>query len=235
MALQGRVFSQSAGLVLTNIVGLSSQQAPNGISAFSLEWNSALNARGPGWTVSVTRINSPITLSWEGIVVGAGFGSWPITFLLGAEPASFQTIWPLPTTGTFPGSIPALAIANAIQSGMGDCITSATGGTIVAEWGTSITKPGGTDQYCAIVETIVQQGEAVARWQCVVIDTASQAAGVSTWINPNLLLGGASAALNTLVIPSASSDGSAPLDMDVSINNGANIFSVMSRTFTEPG
>jgi len=45
---------------------------------------------------------------------------------------------------------------------------------------------------------------------------------------------GGSISMGPVSVAGGSSD-ALPLDLDVGINNGANIFSVMSRTFTEPG
>jgi hypothetical protein len=126
-----------------------------------------------------------------------------------------------------------MAIVTQLQTARAEALADVCGATVSLQSPVDWTYPGQSAPYYAHA-----MGLAATEYDCAF--EAVQALDLNQY---GLALGGVAEAYfpqfptagPTLQFYPSVSQGAELLDMDVAINNGANIFSVVSRTFTEPG
>ncbi len=205
-----------------------------GLTALTVEWDSALHASGPGFRTTITNIAG--VQWWDGVIIGGDAGEWPLLYAIGSSGASFL----ISKSFAF-GAITPAVIAATVTAAFEACLAEMCSATFPFGGIVEGTMAGMSRPYITISTLFVQAGDMFGWWQFGVQNTAPTIAvpgggTPSTWLGTSLLAGATSQILNTIAVPSGPSASQDPLpyDLDVAINNGANIFSVVSKTFTEP-
>jgi hypothetical protein len=223
--------SYSVGSALLSSAGQAANAASGTpISSLSIQWIPGMSARGPGFSTQTIAVGSGIVSTWNTVVVGMAGSLAPLYYIIGSIGASFQTIQSFSNV-----NLPPSAWAEAIKDAMVAAIFDLCGATFLSDTISTYTLPGFGVQFCSIGHIIAASGEVISQFQVVVANQNVQATGSSSYGIPTILMGGQPATINTLIAPITLPAQAPPMDLDIGINNGANIFSINSKTFTEPG
>jgi hypothetical protein len=230
VGLVDTIFAPTIGTALSNAV-FEASNAQNGINStdLSITFDSAIDPRGPGFRVQWKNVTTGVINWWNGVAIGMPDAPWPLLFVIGTSSASFQT------NAKFAGVVRGVeAWAEQTRQAMEECVTTMCGADTLMSDVATYTNPGRTDPWVAIAHMIFATPYQIGQWQCAMLSTLSGAVGAGNYAVPGVLYATSSAVSNTFVVHESQSQADLPFDMDIAINNGANIFSVNSKTFTEP-
>ncbi len=224
-------FSWTVGQALLNCLNAVAQNGGTSAGAedLTITWDSGLDTRGPGFRADFTNPTTHNPVAVESCVLGTTGSSWPLAYVTGTTSASFQATFSIGAGGDQAGAW-AEAAADALQ----DCVETMCGADTIADFDAEFTRPGRTVSAVGVSHRVFTAGEMLQQFQVVVQNTAVTASGPDS-------IGGIAMSMNlvalqtTAVYVEKQQQDPLPFDLDVAINNGANIYSVISKTFTEPG
>lgn len=229
MSLQGTFYTSNVGNAINTVMAAAGNNGRVVAGQTTLVWLPSISARGPGFRASVKFVGGIGLAWWDVAVIGSGTAPVPLLWAVGAYSASMQI-----TVQQQQGDETAGGFADAAMTGLESMIGQYTGAAILQTMSANWTKPGLTNEFCAIRHIIATQDEQISQLQFVVLNGNSSSTGPGTNILPGVVIASGPAVANTYVVREQMQDVVPPMDFDIAINNGANIFSVNSKTFTEP-
>jgi hypothetical protein len=132
------------------------------------------------------------------------------------------------------GCADATEWVTAMSNGLLNAAVAVSGVSTLAQHIVSFRLPGKTRDYISTAFLAVTQGPMVRYNQMVAVDKLMAPVATIPPVSNNWLINSATTYIG-INQPASSPSSDVPFDLDIAINNGANMFSVMSKTFTEPG
>ncbi len=210
--------------------GISGAGAVMQAGTFAVVWVNPLTSDGPGFRWTYNREISPhILVGANYVVLTPPSQPVPIGWVCGVGGPNRQT--PINSGALeYDVSDMVMVIGDAVKAMFEDLCGADVSGPEYNE----ATIDGKTKPIAAAATMMVQQGRDVKMWEVVLIDFSIEANIAAPQLNPTVILGSTTASIQQYSLVAPAQD-QLPFDLDVAINNGANIYSVISKTFTEPG
>jgi len=198
---------------------------------FAIGWVSGTSPAGGYFQVSMRNRSSPVVATSKFFANGAQAGAKipvKLVVLYDAWTRPFSAQWDETSDLTLD------VIVHNFASARAQCLIDICGATVTSLGTQTHTFAGRTRPAIAYNVSLVADSTDIALDIYALQDVRIWATSQDGNFNSSWPTYGGSISVGPVAVSGGSGD-SLPLDLDVGINNGANIFSVMSRTFTEPG
>ncbi len=222
---QALTIGESLGYMISDMAGVGATVQDG---SWDVVWINPLTSHGPGFRWTYLKLGSGVLAGANYVVVGAQPTPVPLSWALGfGNPNRILTF----NTGSL--ELDSEEIANSIVGAMTDCIEDICGATTAGSDVYVVTIPGQSKPFVALGTILFGQAKDARQFQIEVVDFSPDANVIGPQFTPSILNQAAPLVIQNPNLNSGSGD-PLPYDLDVAINNGANIFSVVSKTFTEP-